>query len=71
MATAVELERLRRDNERLRRFINGVLLGSLLDIRRAAFGPPIGCRYSEAIRADIGGACRTLEQACHKALDES
>lgn len=70
MATDVQLDRARQENERLRRFIGGALLASLLDIRRAAFSPTIGVRYSEAIRMEIASACRKLEEACQKALDE-
>lgn len=53
----------------LERVIGGVLMGSLLDVRRAAFGPEIGVRYTEAIRADIAGACRRLEDVCRDALE--
>ncbi len=40
-----------------------VRIGSLHDIRRAAFAPEIGARYTEAIRLDIADQCRRLEDS--------
>lgn len=62
-------ERLAKRVEELERFVNGALLHSLLDIRRAAFAPELGVRYTEAIRSDVAGSCARLEQACHAILD--
>lgn len=48
--------------------LNIALNGSLLDIRRAAFAPDIGVRYTEAIRAEIANACFRLEEGIREAL---
>jgi hypothetical protein len=40
----------------------------LLDIRRAAFSPTIGVRYTEAIRSEIAMACFRLESFIDAAL---
>ncbi len=43
-------------------------LASLLQVRRAAFAPQIGVRYTEAIRSDIEREIRALEQSVDAAL---
>ena len=47
--------------DRLREVLLHVRLHSLLSIRRAAFCPEIGVRYTEAIRFDIEREIRRLE----------
>jgi hypothetical protein len=54
---------------RLENALKTVLLDSLLDVRRAAFSPEIGCRYTESIRAEIANACRRLEDHVRAALE--
>ena len=49
------------EEERLREALLSVRLHSLLQIRRAAFSPTIGVRYTEAIRGDIASECARLE----------
>lgn len=39
-----------------------------LDIRRVAFTPPIGVRYSEDIRLKISAECHRLEERIDRAL---
>lgn len=51
-------------------FIGGALLHCLLQIRRAAFAPEIGVRYTEGIRSDIAAECFRLEDACRAYLKE-
>lgn len=63
---AMTQERLRAEfaveADRLREALGRVKMGCLLDVRAAAFGPEIGVRYTETIRAGIAGACARLEQ---------
>jgi len=54
---------------RLREALNHVLFHSLLCIRRAAFAPEIGCRYTEAVRFDIEREVRRLEDYVRRTLD--
>lgn len=49
--------------------VSRVLMGSLMAVRRAAFSPEIGVRYTEAIRAEIADECRRLEDLCRDALE--
>lgn len=72
-----KFERVREDrnrfmarNEKLREALLEAVSFSLLEIRKAAFGPEIGVRYTEAIRADIADKCRALEDSIRAALDE-
>lgn len=53
---------------RLRGVLSRVLMGSLLEIRRAAFSAPIGSRYTEAIRSEIANECARLEGTIRDAL---
>jgi hypothetical protein len=48
--------------------LNQARLISLHDIRRAAFAPTIGVRYTEPIRMDIADQCRRLEDRITAAL---
>jgi hypothetical protein len=57
--------------ERLRDALGTIRLHSLLAIRRAAFAPTLGVRYSEAIRADIASECARLEQFIDATLAKS
>jgi hypothetical protein len=61
---AEELEALRECEASLRR----IHLGCLLDVRRAAFSPPLGARYTEAIRNDISQECARLENEAKRTL---
>jgi hypothetical protein len=53
---------------RLERALGSVRRHSLLRIRRAAFAPEIGVRYTETIRAGIAAECARLEQFIDKEL---
>ena len=59
---------LREENERLRAALGAVRMHSLLQVRRAAFAPEIGVKYTEAIRADICNEIWRLEQFIDAAL---
>lgn len=69
------LAELRRDatamHKRLRRLREALIearLMSLHEIRRAAFTPEIGVRYSEEIRLTIAAECTRLEDLVDEAL---
>ncbi len=54
--------------DQLEAALKAVRLGSLLNVRRAAFAPDIGVRYTEAIRSDIEREVRALEDYIDSAL---
>jgi hypothetical protein len=56
------LHRAERERGEAQEALRQVRHACLLNIRRAAFGPEIGVRYTEAIRAEIGNECWKLEQ---------
>jgi hypothetical protein len=54
---------------RYRTALQQIVKHSLLNVRRAAFGPEIGTKMTEAYRADIADECRRLEEIARAALD--
>lgn len=68
-STAAREEALRQEVLRLREALGVVLMTSLLNIRRAAFAPEFGVRYTEAIRAGIANECARLEDHVRRVLE--
>jgi predicted nucleic acid-binding Zn-ribbon protein len=66
----MQLNTARDRNAELAECLKKVRTGSLMAIRRAAFAPEIGVRYSEAIRADISNECWLLERDIDKVLGD-